>query len=151
KPAVELFAEEGVAYDKYGVSNVTDRCRRAFSLAAIFHDVGHIFLPTDARLLATSFLPDDSISRALKDRETASRDQAVALTSMCLEQVELAGPPPGRKSSGRIYIGDRGMADRCIHYFQRQADEGSVNHGLLGAWYLHRICEYALEMLRHEE
>lgn len=143
--AARLFAREDVP-------DVIAKYRRAFSMAAVFHDVGHILLPPDTPLFDDNVLEDDEVRKVLESRSGTSRNQAILATTICIEQLGLASAeiPTEQRRRGPIYVADPATAEQLVEHFKRQARDGRANHGLLGAWYLHRVCARA-ERLRNED
>ena len=139
--AGELFAATTL-------TEVVDKFRCAFSLAALFHDVGHILLPSDVRLPQESLLSDEHGAEVLRTRVQASEDYARRLTNMCIEHLGLSvsDEPRARSSRDVVYFEDRRVIEHLVEQFTRQARAGRANHGLLGAWYLDRVCEHAVAM-----
>jgi hypothetical protein len=147
--AAELFADNAPPDE-------VEKYRRAFSMAAIFHDVGYVFLSSDAALSEKGLLDDDNVRSVRESRGHASRAHAIALTKNCIEQLELdaRGRPPEHGARRFMYFDDADRKERkveqCIEHFERQAQAGHANHGLVAAWYLHRICVRA-EGLEYED
>lgn len=143
--AGELFADNAPP-------DVVQKYRRAFSMAAMFHDVGHILLPSDARLPHALLLDDANVQTVLRSRDVASAAQATTLTADCLEQLGLDGRKPIETTKARplVYFEDREELENLAASFTRQAERGHASHGLLGAWYLHRVGDHAMKM-GHED
>jgi hypothetical protein len=97
--------------------------RQAYSLASLFHDVGHLLFPRDS-------IPHDSLD--WDDPEIAAGLQKVG------DSVNEAGGEVSQKC-----FEDLGLAYYTKEELARWRDEltgsGEPNHGLLGAWYLHRV------------
>ncbi len=96
---------------------------QAYSLASLFHDVGHLLFPHGSS-------PHDSLDRG--DPEIATGLQKVGdrvneaggeIAQSCLEALGLA-----------YYT-----RDELARFRAELQGAGEPNHGLLGAWYLHRV------------
>ncbi len=96
--------------------------RQAYCLAALFHDVGHLLFPRDS-------IPHDSLD--WDDPEIAAGLQKVE------DSVSEAGGEVAQKC-----LDDLGFAyyskDELARWREGLAGN-EPNHGLLGAWYLHRV------------
>lgn len=95
---------------------------QAYTLASLFHDVGHLLFPRDS-------IPHDSLD--WDDPEIAAGLQKVE------ESVSVAGGEVAHKC-----FEDLGLAYFTKEELARWRDQlegGEPNHGLLGAWYLHRV------------
>ncbi|MFO0588008.1 MAG: hypothetical protein U0441_10735 [Polyangiaceae bacterium] len=99
------------------------RIAQAYSLASLFHDVGHLLFPRDS-------IPHDSLD--WDDPEIAAGLQKVG------DSVNEAASEVAQKC-----FEDLGFAYYTKEELGRFKDElvGTTepNHGLLGAWYLHRV------------
>jgi hypothetical protein len=96
--------------------------RQAYCLASLFHDVGHLLFPRDS-------IPHDSLD--WDDPEIAAGLQKVG------NSVSEAGGQVAQKC-----FDDLGLAYYSKDELARWRGELGVsepNHGLLGAWYLHRV------------
>lgn len=120
----EALTSGGVKPSKERVRLLT----QAYSLAAVFHDVGHILFPRDS-------IPHDSLD--WDDPEIAAGLQKVE------DSVTEAGNEVAQKC-----IDDLGSAYYSKEELARWRDElcgPEPNHGLLGAWYLHRVGQTVLD------
>lgn len=119
--------------------DVIAKFRRAFSLAALFHDVGHILLPPDA-LLPEKRRLEDAVREVFQAHSDMARVHADMLTERCIEELGLSDNP-GPRSVTYFATEEERLRFEC--YFVQQAKDGRFNHGLLGAWYLDRACVQA--------
>jgi hypothetical protein len=148
----DTVATAGELFAGNAAPDVVQKYRRAFSLAAMFHDVGHILLPSDARLSQALLLDDANVRTVLQSRNEASAVQAAALTTHCLEQLglDLGRKPIDTPPVQPLVYFEKPEVEHLAAFFNRQAQGGHASHGLLGAWYLHRVGAYAAKM-RHED
>lgn len=135
--AVEMLAG-------YAVDAAVQEQLAAFSLAAIFHDVGHVFLPTEPHVVLTT-LAEDAVVRVLRDRASASQKLAQSITECCMEELALTEVP--QRPHGRLYL-EPTVRDAAVRWFIHQAGKGRADHALLSAWHLHRVCEGVRESRR---
>lgn len=122
--------------------DVIGKHRRAFSLAALFHDIGHILLPSNAPLPEQRLL-EDAVWEVFQARSDSARGHAETVTARCIEQLGLGAPDDGPGSHTVTYFESERERQQFESYLDRQAREARFNHGLLGAWYLDRACVQA--------
>jgi hypothetical protein len=127
-----------------------NKYRRAFSLAALFHDVGHLLLPSDAPLPEERLL-EEAVLEVFQARSDAARVHAEAVTARCIEQLGLSCRDGAPRARPLEYFGTERERLHFEAYFDRQAREGRFNHGLLGAWYLDRACVQAEQPWREPD
>jgi hypothetical protein len=109
----------------------------AFSLAALFHDVGMLLFPRFAPPTPELCRADRGLTEALGAVQQSVEGAGRALTEQCIRDLEahecfdtIAEPALSR-------------------WFDEQRLSGQPDHALLGAWYLLRICQ-RVESLRLE-
>lgn len=100
-------------------------CLQAFSLAALFHDVDHLFLPASAAR-QTMALGDETLLLSL-DRLSDARHEAV--------KKEAQGWVAELLSAG--YLGSEDQKLRT--WMEGMPQQCSPHHGVLSAWCLHRL------------
>jgi len=108
-----------------GATPDRDRAKRltqAYTLASLFHDVGHLLFPRDSLPHDDLDWDDPEIAAELKKVENSVSQAGGDVAQKCVEDLAFAYYTEDELARWRDRLG---------------ADE--PNHGLVGAWYLHRI------------
>jgi hypothetical protein len=113
----------------------TGTLMQAFSLAALFHDVGHILFPSEAIPQQSLAWDDDRIAEALLQVKTKVGEAGDFVAVACLRDLQ------------SHYFGD----DEVDRFRGQLALRGEPNHALLSAWYLHRVGTGVLARLEDGE
>ena len=113
----------------------TSTLMQAFSLAALFHDVGHLLFPSEAIPLQSLAWDDARIAEALLQVKSKMGEAGDFVALGCLNDMQ----------SGYF-------AEDEIDRFRGQLGvRGEPNHALLSAWYLHRVGTGVLARLEDGE
>jgi len=109
-----------------GATASPERARQlaqAYSLAALFHDVGHLLFPRDSIPHDSLDWDDPEIAAGLQKVENSVNEAGGEVAQKCLQDLDLG-----------YYSKDE------LGRWRDQLEGGrEPNHGLLGAWYLHRV------------
>lgn len=101
---------------------------RAYCLASLFHDVGHLLFPRDSIPHDSLDWDDPEIAAGLRKVEDSVSEAGGEVAQKCLDDLGLA-----------YYSKDE------IARWREELAGREPNHGLLGAWYLHRVGRGVLE------
>lgn len=95
---------------------------QAYTLASLFHDVGHLLFPRDSIPHDSLDWDDPEIAAGLQKVEASVSEAGGEVAQKCFEDL------------GLTYYTKEELAR-----WKEQLADPEPNHGLLGAWYLHRV------------
>lgn len=107
----------------------TGEFRRAFSLAALLHDVGRLLLPQWRPLAARWRQVDKAVLKSLANVEGSLVTSLCGLMTECIGELEAEGYcDTARDRAVRLWLEDR-------------VERHEVDFPLVSAWFLHRLCQ----------
>ncbi|MEZ4296020.1 MAG: hypothetical protein R3B70_13675 [Polyangiaceae bacterium] len=98
------------------------RIAQAYSLTSLFHDVGHLLFPRDSIPHDSLDWDDPEIAAGLQKVGDSVSEAGGEVAQKCFEDLDLTYYTKEELARWRAQLGGR-----------------EPNHGLLGAWYLHRV------------
>lgn len=104
------------------------RLMQAYSLASLFHDVGHLLFPRDSIPHDSLDWDDPELRSGREVVENSMSEAGGAVAQKCFDGLDLT-----------YYTKDE------LARWRDELAGSEPNHGLLGAWYLHRVGQGVLE------
>lgn len=105
--------------------------KKTFTLAALFHDIGHVFFPISPDIHFGFYRGESTIKRSLDEIEKILRQQGGEIVKRYIQTLEEANYFSAKKDE---FMG---------RWLEPQKESGKPDHGLLGAWYLHQASTMA--------
>lgn len=102
--------------------------RQAYCLASLFHDVGHLLFPRDSIPHDSLDWDDPEIAAGLQKVENSVSEAGGEVAQKCFDDL------------GLTYYSKDDLAR-----WREELSGHEPNHGLLGAWYLHRVGQGVLD------
>jgi hypothetical protein len=127
-PLLADLLAEGAAAQRGGPAGLA--LRRAYALAALFHDVGYLLFPSSLR-------PEPALARGDATLRAGFEHVSRGMTASSRALIEPAllalGAPP--------YCSER--EDALARWLRGQGQASHPDHGVLSAYYLHQVCARA--------
>lgn len=110
---------------------------KAYSLAALFHDAGHVLFSSDVQLAEPLYRDRPAHQRLLRQLLDCLSKAGEDLSRQCLDDLGLL--QNGVRAEAGYFSDDSLVAAQLQRWFDGEPTSRGPHHALLGAWYLHHV------------
>jgi hypothetical protein len=110
---------------------------KAYSLAALFHDAGHVLFSSDVQLAEPLYRDRPAHQRLLSQLLDCLSKAGEDLSRQCLDDLGLI--QNGVRAEPSYFSDDPLVGAQLKRWFDGEPTSRGPHHALLGAWYLHHV------------